>query len=107
VEYAVAGPAVSIAIVSGNNQFARSGTQLPQALSVLVADQYGNPVSGVNVGFDDGGAGGSFSNPNPQTTGKTGTATQSYTLPFFPATVTINATATGIANPADFTETGQ
>lgn len=105
-EYSVAGPAANIAIVGGNNQFAPAGSQLPQALSVLVTDQYANPVPGISVAFDDGGAGGSFSNPNPAVTSSSGTATQLYTLPHFPATVTINATATGIA-PAVFTETGQ
>jgi hypothetical protein len=107
VEYSVAGPATNLAIVSGNNQFAPAGTQLPQALTVVVTDQYGNPNSGVDVNFDDGGAGGAFSNPNPQVTSTTGTAAQFYTLPRFPATVTINAAATGIATPAVFTETGQ
>ncbi len=105
-EYSVAGPAANIAIVGGNNQGAPAGTQLPQALTVLVTDRYGNPNAGLNVNFDDGGAGGTFSNPNPQVTSQTGTAAQVYTLPAFPATVTINATATGIAAPAVFTETG-
>jgi PQQ-like domain len=107
VEYSVAGPAANIAIVSGNDQFAPAGTQLPQALTVLVTDQYGNPAPGVNVGFDDSGARGVFSNPNPGLTSNTGTASQFYTLPNFPATVTVNAAATGIAAPAVFTETGQ
>ena len=107
VEYSVAGPAANIAITSGNNQTASAGTQLPQALTVLVTDQYGNPVSGNNVTFTDNGAGGSFSNSNPVVTGSNGTATQSYTLPASPGTVTINATAAGVANPAIFTETGQ
>ena len=106
VAYSVAGPAANIAITSGNNQSAPAGTQLPQALTVLVADQYGNPVSGVDVDFDDGAAGGTFSAANPGVTGVNGTATQLYTLPPSPGTVAINATATGVANPAVFTETG-
>ncbi|MBZ5666515.1 MAG: Ig-like domain-containing protein [Acidobacteriia bacterium] len=107
VEYSVAGPAANIAITSGNNQSAPAGTQLLQALMVVVTDQYGNPVTGVSVAFDDGGAGGSFSNPNPVVTGSSGTATQFYTLPPSPGIVTINAAATGVSTPAVFTETGQ
>lgn len=106
-ESAVSGPAANINISNGNNQFAPAGMQLPQSLSVVVTDQYGNPVAGVNVNFDDGGAGGTFSNPNPVTTDNTGTATQIYTLPPTPGTIYINAAATGVANPAIFTETGQ
>src|SRR5260370_4845380 len=52
VEYSVAVPAANVAIANGNNQSAPSGTQLPQALTVLVTDKYGNPVSGNSVTFD-------------------------------------------------------
>jgi hypothetical protein len=106
-EYSVAGPAANIAITSGNNQVAPAGTQLPQGLTVLVTDQYGNPVPSVYVGFDDGGAGGSYAYSNPGITNNSGTATQFYTLPPSPNTITINATTAGVANPAVFTETGQ
>jgi hypothetical protein len=106
-EYSVAGPAAKIAITSGNNQFATAGTQLPQGLTVLVTDQYGNPVAGNSVAFSDGGAGGTFSGPNPAVADTTGTVTQLYTLPSSPGTVTITAAATGVATPATFTETGQ
>lgn len=106
-ENTVAGAAANVAITSGNNQTAIHGTQLPQALSVLVTDQYGNPISGDSVNFSDGGAGGAFSNANPVVTGANGTATQSYTLPPQPGIVTINATATGVSAPAVFTETAQ
>jgi hypothetical protein len=106
VEYSVAGPAANITITGGNNQTAPAGSQLPQALAVLVTDQYGNPVSGNNVSFDDGGAGGFFG-ANPAATGSNGTATETYTLPSAPGTETINATAAGISTPAVFTETGQ
>lgn len=77
------------------------------ALTVFVTDQYGNPVSGNSVTFVDGGAGGTFSNSNPVITGANGMASQFYTLPSSPGTVTINATAAGVASPAVFTETGQ
>jgi len=106
-EYSVAGPAANINITGGNNQTGTAGTQLPQALTVQVTDQYGNPVSGNSVTFSDGGAGGTFSNGNPVVTGSNGTASQFYTLPPTPGTVTITATATGVTNPAVFTETGQ
>jgi hypothetical protein len=107
VEFSVAGPASSIAVTGGNNQFASAGTLLPLALTVLVTDQFGNPVPSVGVAFDDGVAGGTFSNANPVLTSTSGTATQFYTLPSSPKTVTIHATVTGVASPAVFTETGQ
>jgi protocatechuate 3,4-dioxygenase beta subunit len=103
-EHSVAGPAAKIAITSGNNQSAPAGTQLPQALIVLVTDKYGNPVPGVDVDFDDGGAGGTYSYSNPSITSNSGTVTQFYTLPPSPGAVTITATATGVATPAVFTE---
>ncbi len=107
-ETAVAGSAVNIVITGGNNQTAPNGTQLPLPLTLLVTDQYNNPVAGVSVTFSDGGVGGTFSNPNPVPTGANGTASQFYTLPAVPnETITITATAAGIANPAVFTEYGQ
>jgi protocatechuate 3,4-dioxygenase beta subunit len=74
---------------------------------VLVTDQYGNPVSGVDVDFDDGGAGGTYSYVNPGVTSNSGTLTQFYTLPPSPGTITITATATGVATLAVFTKTAQ
>jgi hypothetical protein len=107
-ETAVPGPAASIAIVSGNNQTAPNGTQLPQALVVVVTDQYGNPVSGVSVGFSDAGSGGTFSNPNPGATGTDGKISQFYTLPAVGGeTVVITVNAAGVANSTFFTEYSQ
>jgi hypothetical protein len=105
VEYSVAGAAAKVAITSGNHQSAPAGTQLPQGLTVLVTDQYGNPVHGVDVDFEDGGAGGTYAYANPGVTSNSGTVTQFYTLPASPKTITITATATGVATPAVFTET--
>ena len=104
-ETSVAGPAANVAVTGGNNQSQTVGTQLSQALKVLVTDQYGNPISGNAVTFSDGGAGGTFSNPNPVVTGTNGVATLTYTLPTTAQTVTINATASGLATPGVLTET--
>lgn len=106
-EYSIAGPAAIISITGGNSQSAAAGTQLPQALTVLVTDQYGNSVHGVGVVFDDAGAGGTFSNANPFITNAAGAATQFYKLPPAPGAVTINTTVSGVANPTVFNETGQ
>ena len=106
-ETAIAGPPASVSVTGGNNQAAPAGTTLPQALTVLVADQYGNPVSGASVTFSDGGAGGTFNNPNPATTNASGIATQSYTLPAVQGPVTITASVAGVSNPAVFNETAQ
>jgi hypothetical protein len=107
IEYSVAGAGARVAVTGGNNQSAPPGTQLPQALTVEVTDQYGNPVSGNNVTFSDGGAGGTFSNSNPLATNSSGIASQLYTLPASPGTITISATATGVSTSAVFTETVQ
>jgi adhesin/invasin len=104
LEYSVAGPAANIAITSGNNQSATAGTQLLQGLTVFVTDQYGNPVPSVSVLFDDGGAGGTYSNANPGITSNSGTVTQFYTLPTSARAIAITATATGVATTAVFTE---
>jgi hypothetical protein len=105
LEYSVAGPPANIAITAGNGQSALPGTQL-SALTVLVTDQYNNPISGNSVAFSDLGAGGTFAT-NPVVTGTNGQATALYTLPPSAGTITIDASATGITAPAVFTETSQ
>ena len=105
VEFSVAGPAASIAVTDGNNQTAPAGTTLPDPLTVTVTDQYGNPVSGASVTFNDGGAGGTFLGANPGTTGSNGTFNQTYMLPPVAGMVTITATVPGVTTPAVFTET--
>jgi Bacterial Ig-like domain (group 1)/Invasin, domain 3 len=105
-ETIVAGPATSIAVVSGNNQSAVPSTLLTNPLVVSVKDQYGNPVSGASVTFDDAGAGGSFS-ANPVNTLANGTASASYTTPANSGTVTVTAMISGVAGSATFTVTVQ
>ncbi|HVM94296.1 MAG TPA: Ig-like domain-containing protein [Terriglobales bacterium] len=105
VEFSVAGAAATVAVVSGNNQSAPAGTTLPASLTVLVTDQYGNPISGASVTFDDGGAGGTFLGANPGTTGSNGTFAEAYMLPPSEGVITITATVPGVSNPAVFTET--
>jgi hypothetical protein len=107
IEYAVAASPASIAVTGGNNQSATAGTTLPQALTVVVRDQYSNPVPNASVTFADNGAGGTFGNANPALTSSTGVATQTYTLPTKPGPYTVSASVSGVASPANFSETGQ
>lgn len=106
-EIAAAGSPTLIAVTGGNNQSAPAGSTLPQALTVVVRDQYNNPVPNVYVTFTDNGAGGTFSNANPFLTGSTGVATQIYTLPLAPGTYTVSASVSGVSSPANLSETGQ
>jgi adhesin/invasin len=100
-ETVLAGPAVSLAIFSGNNQTVKAGTVASKKLQVVLKDQYGNPVSGVSVSFSDGGAGGSLS-PNPVATNPRGIAGTSYTAPLQAGTVAVTASAAGLS-PVQFT----
>ncbi len=106
-ETATASSPASIAVTGGNNQKAAAGSTLPLALTVVVRDQYGNPVPNASVTFSDNGAGGTFFYANPVLTSSTGIATQIYTLPAAPGTYTVSASVSGVTTAANFTETGQ
>jgi adhesin/invasin len=108
---AVAGPATSIAVSAGNNQQAQVGQAVPIAPSVVVRDQFGNPVSGVTVTFavagGGGGGGGGSITGAAQTTNASGLATVgSWTLGTTLGVNQLTATAAGSnisGNPVPFT----
>ncbi len=92
-----AGPAAALNIYSGNNQTVKAGTATPKLLQVIVTDGYGNPVPGISVTFDDGGAGGSFL-PDPVATNPKGIAGTRYTAPLNVGTVTVTASSAGLGS---------
>jgi len=100
-ENVLAGPAVSLAIYSGNNQTVKRGTATAKVLQVIIQDQYANPEKAIPVTYSDGGAGGTFS-VNPALTSATGIAGTHYTAPLQTGTVTITASAAGLT-PVKFT----
>src|SRR5205807_1482844 len=55
-----AGAATTIAVNAGNGQSATVNTAVATKPSVLISDQYGNPVSGTSVTFAVSGGGGSI-----------------------------------------------
>jgi len=101
---ATVGPAVAPAIVSGNNQTAAVGTALASPLVVKIADQYGNPLSGVGVSFSVT-AGSGTPSTSSALTNSSGQAQVTLTLGTTAGTVTVNATISGVATPATFTAT--
>jgi hypothetical protein len=91
----------------GGGQTGKAGTTLPKPISVKVVDGYsGNAIAGVTVNMRDGGAGGSFGNPNP-VTGSNGVASTTYTLPGNPGVVSLTLTAPGYVPPTPYKETAQ
>lgn len=99
----VAGPPATVKIVSGNNQSANPKTKLPKNLGVSLTDQYGNPLAGFTITFNDNGAGGTFSSTTA-VTNSSGQAGVSYTTGSTPGTVKINATESSTLG-VRFTET--
>jgi hypothetical protein len=105
--------AATLTKIGGDGQTGPAGLTLPIPHSVLAADQYGNPVPGVTVGWSAQVGGGSVA-PDFSTTGADGIATSERTLgpstglqsttSFLPdvstAVVTFMATATGVASSA-------
>ena len=98
-ETVLAGPPSSPSIYSGNMQKVKAGFPTSKLLQVNVADQYGNPVPGISVNFDDRGAGGSFSS-NPVVTNTAGIAGARYTAPLTPGAITVTASVPGAGSVA-------
>lgn len=92
----VAGPAVTMALQSGNLQNATPGTQLPQPIVIFVTDSLGNPVTGkvVNVAVSTGG--GSVSTLGPSTNAS-GLASFTWTLGGGAGAQTLTVSASGLA----------
>jgi hypothetical protein len=101
---AVSSDANGIALVSGDNQTGMVGTKLAQPLVVQVTDGFGNPISGVTVGWSVTG-GGSVSAPLTDTD-VNGQASVERTLGLTAGTQTTLASASGLAgSPVTFTHT--
>jgi hypothetical protein len=105
---ATAGAPTSIAISAGNNQTAITGSPVATDPTVVVRDQYNNPVPNITVNFTT--SGGSVGSPSPAT-GATGQAATTWAVNVaggamqsngtFPNTLT--ATVNGTAISTSFT----
>ncbi|UCF19171.1 MAG: Ig-like domain-containing protein [Gemmatimonadota bacterium] len=100
------GPPASLQVNDGDGQTGLVGFGVNIPPSVLVSDQYGNPVApGVTATFTVTGGGGSLTDATP-TTDEGGVATVGkWTLGPAPATNTLDATVAG-AGTVGFTATG-
>jgi hypothetical protein len=106
-ETTLAGTATQIAIDAGNGQSATVGTSVSIAPSVIVKDQYGNPVAGVSVTFAVGTGGGSLTAGSATTNASGIAAVGSWTLGTTAGSNTLTATSTGLTgSPLTFTATG-
>lgn len=100
-----AGPATSLASAGGNNQTAQIGTELPNPLQVLAADEFGNPVAGVSVAWQVTAGGGSIT-PATSATNAAGAASAQLTVGAAAGPQAVQATATGLAgSPVNFNAT--
>jgi len=104
---ATAGGAAQIAAAAGDGQSATVGTAVTTAPSVLVSDQFGNPVSGVAVTFAVTAGGGSVSGGST-TSNASGLATVgSWTLGTAAGANQLDATSAGLSgSPVKFSATG-
>jgi adhesin/invasin len=102
---ATPGAPTQMTVNAGNGQTASAGAAVATPPSVLVRDQYGNPVSGVTVTFTVASGGGSVSG-SPAITNASGIATVgSWTLGSTPGANTLTATSGSLT--VTFTATGQ
>jgi hypothetical protein len=76
----VAAAAYAMTIVQGDGQTAFAGTTLPVDPTVLVADQYDNPVPGVSVAWTPGGSSSGIVGVSPTTTGADGTTSTTWMI---------------------------
>jgi plastocyanin len=100
--------AAALAKVSGDDQGGRVGTAAGSPIVVRVNDQFGNPVSGAAVAFAVTAGSATLGTPDDDT-GADGRAQTGFTFGATPGSITITATAAGLAgSPQTFTaESGQ
>ena len=101
----IAGTATTIAIFTGNAQTAAKSTAVGVAPSVVVKDQFGNPVAGAIVTFAVASGGGSITGANALTNAAGIATIGSWTLGFSAGANSLTAT-TGALPPVTFTATG-
>ncbi len=102
----VADVATTMAISAGDNQNGTVATAVAVPPSVLVSDQFGNPVAGQPVTFTVATGGGSVTGGSATTNAAGIAAVGSWTLGTATGTNTLTATSTGLAgSPATFTAT--
>jgi hypothetical protein len=70
----------SMAMLGGNDQTAAAGTVLPVNPSVLVSDQFGNPVPGVAVSWTTGASSAGAASPALTLTSASGTTSTMWTV---------------------------
>jgi hypothetical protein len=92
-----------VAIVKSSDQTAPTNTQLTEPLSVLVTNQFGQPVANVVVSWTIVSGGGTLSESSNRTDAG-GVSRVNYTTGATPGTVTIQAQTSGIP-PVTFTIT--
>ena len=95
----------TIAVSAGNNQVGAAGTALSESLAVIVRDQGGAALAGVNVAFSITAGSGSVS-PASRVTDVAGIAKTRRTLGPNAGTQTVNATAGSLA-PVQFSAVSQ
>src|SRR5262245_49700156 len=105
---ATTGIASSIAINAGDGQTATVGTAVATAPTVMVRDQFNNPVAGVAVTFAVTAGAGTLDPATPVTTDASGIAAlTSWTLGTTAGSNTLTASAGGLAgSPVSFSATG-
>ncbi len=99
-ETAIAGDPKSIAIVSGNGQ-SDIVRKVLAPLIVLVADEFGNPVSDATVEWARTAGAGALA-ATTSITAADGRASMVYTLGNVVGTESVTASVAGVANPASF-----
>jgi Bacterial Ig-like domain (group 3) len=102
-----AAAASSMALNAGDGQSATAGAAVATPPSVIVHDQFANPVAGVSVTFTVASGNGSVNPTTPVSTGTNGIAAVTWTLGTTAGTNTLTAASSGLSgSPVTFTATG-
>jgi len=102
---ATSAPAATLTMTAGNNQTATAGSPVGINPTVLLADQFGNPVAGATVTFAVTGGGGAVSGGSATTNAQGLATVTSWTLGTTAGTNTLSATSSGVTG-LSFTATG-